>query len=160
MIMKATKIYAVMTNEKSIAYVTNLEAVFSTYEKAENHINQLFPNTVNTTREICEFDLDPYENQILNKLNYYFLAAYCKDDFYQIQVDKTSDHIFSQNMNYLDVDGDPTEQEPDFTYYCFAASAEEALTKFKAELLPYMKAHNINLPFAEPQINLNGKGFY
>lgn len=158
--MKATKIYAVITNEKSIENVTNLEAVFSTYEKAENHINHLFPNTVNTTREICEFDLDPYENQILNKLNYYFLATYYEDDFYQIQVDKTSDHIFSENLNKLDIEGNPNDIEPDFSYYCFAASAEEALTKFKAELLPYMKAHNINLPFAEPQINLNGKGFY
>lgn len=158
--MKATKIYAVMTNEKSIEHVTNLEAVFSTYEKAENHINQLFPNTVNTTREICEFDLDPYENQILNNLNYYFLVAYHQANSYQIQVDKTSDHIFSENINNLHIDGDPTEQEPDFSYYCFAASAEEALTKFKAELLPYMKAHNINLPFAEPKINLSGKYFY
>lgn len=157
--MKATKIYAVMTNEKSIEHVTNLEAVFSTYEKAENHINQLFPNTVKTTREICEFDLDPYLNQILNKLNYYFLAAYYEDDFYQIQVDKTSAHIFSENLNNLGIEG-PIDSKPDFFYYCFAASAEEALTKFKAELLPYMKAHNINLQFAEPKINLSGKYFY
>lgn len=157
--MKPTKLFAVMTHRKGVLFGRNLEAVFSTFEEVEKHINQLFPNIVNTTREICEIDLDPYESQVKNKYNYYFLFATLENDHYQIQVDKTSDHIFCENLNKLDIEG-PTNSQPDFSYYYFAASAEEALMKFKADLLPYMKAHNINFPFAEPEINLKRKYFY
>lgn len=151
--MKPTKLYAVITSEKGVLRGTELEAIFSTFEKAENHINQLFPDTVHTTRRICDYGLDPYETQVKNKCNYYYLFATFENDCYRIKLDKTSDHIIPELVDHFEVESYPGDLTPDFSFFCFAKSPEEALIKFESKLYPYMKDHNINYPFAKIKIN-------
>lgn len=150
--MEPKKLYTVVTTERYVRNSTAVEAVFSTRNKAERYLNHFFKNAKNTERYIVETLLDPLEEEINNENHYYFAAAYVEDDedFYRVQVDRTSDNIYENETNQLRFDGD---ELPDIDFYCFASSPEEAYQKFRSHLLPYFEEHNITLPLTEPKYN-------
>ncbi|MEN5232957.1 hypothetical protein [Sphingobacterium faecium] len=110
-------------------------------------------DTLRRNPVLCEYDLDPYETQVKNKCNYYYLFATFENDCYCIKLDKTSDHIIPEFVDHFKVESYLGDQTPDFSFFCFATLPEEALIKFESKLYPYMRDHNIHYPFAEIKIN-------
>ncbi len=155
---KLTKLYTVITFNPNFRR-PEVEAVFSSNEKAEQYINQFFAHAEHTARSIVETYLDPFEEEIRHNSYYYFIAAYPQGSCYQIEVDKTSDQIFTDHVDRLRIDGLTASETPEFSFYCFAQSAEEAYHKFRPQLINYFKEKNINIELAEPRYNQQ-TGYY
>ena len=64
------------------------------------------------------------------------------------------DHIIPELVDHFEVESYPGDLTPDFSFFCFATSPEEALIKFESELYPYRGDHNINYPLADAKYML------
>lgn len=155
--MEQTKVYTVIAIDATEYndVFRHVEAVFTTYEKAERHVKEFFKNSKNIEREIVETELDMFQEEVEKKQHYYLVKGFVENDCYQMEVDRTSDIIFKEEIDELVVLEKEDAAAPTISYYCFASSVEEAFDKFKILLVKYFEKHDINVPLTVPKYNQN-----
>lgn len=144
------KMYAVVSKEvkEDPDIFTNLEGIFSTYEKAQEYIDHFFGDAKYGYRTIIATILDPFQEEIKNNESYYSISSQLINNKLEIEICKTSFAVILCELGQLRVEEATDEKPLEINLHCFAISEEKAIEKFHQLVDDY--AANNNLYF---QIN-------
>ncbi len=139
------KVYTVVSKEvrEDPDLFTNLEGVFSTYEKAQEYIDQFFGNAKYGYRSIITTYLDPFQEEIQNKNSYYSISSQLVASQLEVEICKTSFAVVLSEVEQLRIDPATSEKPLELNLYCFAASEGSAMEKFEKLVHEYAKEHNL-----------------
>ncbi len=139
------KVYTVVSKEvrEDPDLFTNLEGVFSTYEKAQEYIDQFFGNAKYGYRSIITTYLDPFQEEIQNKNSYYSISSQLVASQLEVDICKTSFAVVLSEVEQLRIDPATSEKPLELNLHCFAASEESAMEKFEKLVYDYAKEHNL-----------------
>ncbi|WP_293881152.1 MULTISPECIES: hypothetical protein [unclassified Sphingobacterium] len=139
------KVYTVVSKEvrEDPDLFTNLEGVFSTYEKAQEYIDQFFGNAKYGYRSIITTYLDPFQEEIQNKNSYYSISSQLVASQLEVEICKTSFAVVLSEVEQLRIDPATSEKPLELNLHCFAASEESAMEKFEKLVYDYAKEHNL-----------------
>lgn len=139
------KVYTVVSKEvrEDPDLFTNLEGVFSTYEKAQEYIDQFFGNAKYGYRSIITTYLDPFQEEIQNKNSYYSISSQLIGTHLDVEICKTSFAVVLSEVERLRIDPATSEKPLELNLHCFAASEESAVEKFEKLVYDYAREHNL-----------------
>ncbi len=139
------KVYTVVSKEvrEDPDLFTNLEGVFSTYEKAQEYIDQFFGNAKYGYRSIITTYLDPFQEEIQNKNSYYSISSQLIGTHLDVEICKTSFAVVLSEVERLRIDPATSEKPLELNLHCFAASEGSAMEKFEKLVYDYAKEHNL-----------------
>ena len=139
------KVYTVVSKEvrEDPDLFTNLEGVFSTYEKAQEYIDQFFGNAKYGYRSIITTYLDPFQEEIQNKNSFYSISSQLIASQLEVEICKTSFAVVLSEVEQLRIDPATSEKPLELNLHCFAASEESAMEKFEKLVYDYAKEHNL-----------------
>ncbi|WP_293955440.1 MULTISPECIES: hypothetical protein [unclassified Sphingobacterium] len=139
------KVYTVVSKEvrEDPDLFTNLEGVFSTYEKAQEYIDQFFGNAKYGYRSIITTYLDPFQEEIQNKNSYYSISSQLIGTHLDVEICKTSFAVVLSEVERLRIDPATSEKPLELNLHCFAASEGSAMEKFEKLVHDYAKEHNL-----------------
>ncbi len=139
------KVYTVVSKEvrEDPDLFTNLEGVFSTYEKAQEYIDQFFGNAKYGYRSIITTYLDPFQEEIQNKNSYYSISSQLIGTHLDVEICKTSFAVVLSEVERLRIDPATSEKPLELNLHCFAASEGSAMEKFEKLVHEYAKEHNL-----------------
>ncbi|MDR6737025.1 hypothetical protein [Sphingobacterium sp. 2149] len=139
------KVYTVVSKEvrEDPDLFTNLEGVFSTYEKAQEYIDQFFGNAKYGYRSIITTYLDPFQEEIQNKNSFYSISSQLIASHLEVEICKTSFAVVLSEVEKLRIDPATSEKPLELNLHCFAASEESAMEKFEKLVYDYAKEHNL-----------------
>ncbi|GAA4182023.1 hypothetical protein [Sphingobacterium ginsenosidimutans] len=146
MTTNSIKVYTVVSKEikEDPDVFTNLEGVFSTYEKAQEYIDHFFGNAKYGYRSIVPTFLDPFQDEIQNNDSYYSISSQLIDNKLEIEICKTSFAVVLSEVGRLRVDEATSEKPMEINLHCFARSEEKAIEKFNNLISDYAKEHNLH----------------
>lgn len=141
------KVYTVVSKEvkEDPDLFTNLEGVFSTYEKAQEYIDHFFGEAKYGYRSIVSTYLDPFQDEIQNRDFYYSISSQLIERQLEVEICKTSFAVVLSEVEQLQIDPETSEKPLEFTLHCFAASEEKAIEKFNKLVENYAKEQDIQL---------------
>lgn len=139
------KVYTVISKEikEDPDVFTNLEGVFSTYEKAQEYIDHFFGNAKYGYRSIVTTLLDPFQEEIQNNDSYYSISSQLIDNKLEIEICKTSFAVVLSEVGKLRIEEATSERPLEINLHCFARSEEKAIEKFKNLVKNYSKEQNL-----------------
>ncbi|PUV24769.1 MULTISPECIES: hypothetical protein [Sphingobacterium] len=139
------KVYTVVSKEikEDPDVFTNLEGVFSTYEKAQEYIDHFFGNAKYGYRSIVTTLLDPFQDEIQNNDSYYSISSQLIDNKLEIEICKTSFAVVLSEVGKLRIEEATSERPLEINLHCFARSEEKAIEKFNNLVKNYSKEHNL-----------------
>ena len=140
------KVYTVVSKEikEDPDVFTNLEGVFSTYEKAQEYINHFFGEAKYGYRAIVTTFLDPFQDEIKNNDAYFSISSQLIDNKLDIEICKTSFAVVLSEVGRLRIDGATSEKPLEIALHCFAKSEEKAIEKFNKLVANYAEEHKLN----------------
>jgi len=146
MTTNSIKVYTVVSKEikEDPDVFTNLEGVFSTYEKAQEYIDHFFGNAKYGYRSIVPTFLDPFQDEIQNNDSYYSISSQLIDNKLEIEICKTSFAVVLSEVGKLRVDEATSEKPLEINLHCFARSEEKAIEKFNNLISNYAKENNLH----------------
>ncbi|WP_293945927.1 MULTISPECIES: hypothetical protein [unclassified Sphingobacterium] len=146
MTTNAIKVYTVVSKEikEDPDVFTNLEGVFSTYEKAQEYIDHFFGNAKYGHRSIVITFLDPFQDEIQNNDAYYSISSQLIDNKLEVEICKTSFAVVLSEVGKLRIDEATPEKPLEIALHCFAKSEEKAIEKFNNLVSNYTKEHNLD----------------
>ncbi|QRY56766.1 hypothetical protein BCY89_09005 [Sphingobacterium siyangense] len=139
------KVYTVVSKEvkEDPDLFTNLEGVFSTYEKAQEYIDHFFGNAKYGYRSIVTTYLDPFQKEIQNNDSYYSISSQLMGPHLEVEICKTSFAVVLSELEQLRIDPATSEKPLELNLHCFAASEEKAMEKFAKLVQDYAKEHKL-----------------
>jgi len=139
------KVYTVVSKEvkEDPDLFTNLEGVFSTYEKAQEYIDHFFGNAKYGYRSIVTTYLDPFQEEIQNKYTYYSISSQLIEPHLEVEICKTSFAVVLSEVGQLRIDPATSEKPLELSLHCFAASEEKAMEKFEKLAQDYAKEQQV-----------------
>lgn len=139
------KVYTVISKEikEDPDVFTNLEGIFSTYEKAQEYIDHFFGNAKYGYRSIVTTLLDPFQEEIQNNDSYYSISSQLIDNKLEIEICKTSFAVVLSEVGKLRIEEATSERPLEINLHCFARSEEKAIEKFKNLVKNYSKEQNL-----------------
>ena len=139
------KVYTVVSKEvkEDPDVFTNLEGVFSTYEKAQEYIDHFFGNAKYGYRSIITTFLDPFQDEIQNNNTYYSISSQLIDNKLEIEICKTSFAVVLSELGKLRIEEATSERPLEISLHCFARSEKKAIEEFNKLVRNYSKEHNL-----------------
>lgn len=146
MTINPVKVYTVVSKEikEDPDVFTNLEGVFSTYEKAQEYIDHFFGNAKYGYRSIVTTILDPFQDEIQNNDAYYSISSQLINNKLAIEICKTSFAVVLSEVGKLRIDEATSEKPLEIALHCFAKSEEKAIKKFNNLVTNYAEEHNLD----------------
>ncbi|MDR2276057.1 MAG: hypothetical protein LBF27_34440 [Sphingobacterium sp.] len=146
MTINSIKVYTVVSKElkEDPDVFTNLEGVFSTYEKAQEYIDHFFGNAKFGYRAIIPTFLDPFQDEIQNNDSYYSISSQLVNNKLEVEICKTSFAVVLSEVEKLRIDEATSERPLEINLHCFASSEERAIEKFNNLVCNYTKEHNLD----------------
>lgn len=140
------KVYTVVSKEvkEDPDLFTNLEGVFSSYEKAKEYIDHFFGDAKFGYRVIVTTLLDPFQEEIQNNNSYYSISSQVVNNKLEIEICKTSFAVVLSEVEQLRIDAATSEKPLEISLHCFAESEEKAMEKFNNLVARYAKEQNLN----------------
>ncbi len=139
------KVYTVVSKEvkEDPDLFTNLEGVFSTYEKAQEYIDHFFGNAKYGYRSIVTTYLDPFKEEIQNNEFYYSISSQLVAPHLEVEICKTSFAVVLSEVGQLRIDPPTSEKPLELSLHCFATSEEKAMEKFEKLVQDYAKEQQV-----------------
>lgn len=139
------KVYTVVSKEvkEDPDLFTNLEGVFSTYEKAQEYIDHFFGNAKYGYRSIVTTYLDPFQEELQNSEFYYSISSQFIEPHLEVEICKTSFAVVLSEVGQLRIDPATSEKPLELNLHCFAASEEKAMEKFEKLAQDYAKEQQV-----------------
>lgn len=140
------KVYTVVSKEvkEDPDLFTNLEGVFSSYEKAQAYIDHFFGDAKFGYRVIVTTFLDPFQEEIQNNNLYYSISSQVVNNKLEIEICKTSFAVVLSEVEQLRIDEATSEKPLEISLHCFAQSEQDAMQKFNTLVARYATEQNLN----------------
>lgn len=152
--MERIKVYKVLFKESQEEpnMNSNIEGVFSSYEKAEEYINHFFARADYGFRYIVPTYLDPFEDEIKNNNLFFTISAVKVRKNLLVSVIRTYDPVVKDDLDKLIIcESDLNELM--MYQMCLASSEEKALEKFIPLINEYKDKHNLTIKMNTDPIN-------
>ncbi|MDM1294174.1 hypothetical protein HX021_07670 [Sphingobacterium sp. N143] len=140
------KVYTVVSKEvkEDPDLFTNLEGVFSTYEKAQEYIDHFFGSAKYGYRTIVPTFLDPFQDEIQNNNSYYSISSQLIDKQLEVEICRTSFAVVLSEVEQLRIDPASLDKPLELNLHCFAPSEAKAMEKFNNLVASYAKEHDLH----------------